>query len=108
MSMGSAANRTVRIADPRRTADLPRGFNLALFTTEAKNLGGDAGFALGGGQATGYATLVDGISQLALHRSQHRVHCRHQRLQGRVRHASRGVMQFVAKSGASPVPWIRL
>jgi hypothetical protein len=37
-------------------------FDLALFTPEAKNLGGDAGFTLGGGQAAGYATLVDGIS----------------------------------------------
>lgn len=37
-------------------------FNLAAMTPEAKNLGGDNGFALGGGQAAGYGTVLDGVS----------------------------------------------
>ena len=37
-------------------------FDLAALTPEAKNLGGDNGFVLGGGQAAGYGTTLDGIS----------------------------------------------
>ena len=37
-------------------------FDLAVLTPEAKNLGGDAGFSLGGGQAASYGTTLDGIS----------------------------------------------
>ena len=37
-------------------------FDLAVLTPEAKNLGGDNGFILGGGQAAGYGTTLDGIS----------------------------------------------
>ena len=37
-------------------------FNLAVLTPEAKNVGGDNGFILGGGQAAGYGTNLDGIS----------------------------------------------
>ena len=37
-------------------------FNLAAITPEAKALGGDAGFVLGGGQAAGYGTTLDGVS----------------------------------------------
>ena len=37
-------------------------FNLAALTPEAKNVGGDNGFILGGGQAAGYGTTLDGIS----------------------------------------------
>ncbi len=37
-------------------------FNLATMTPEAKNVGGDNGFILGGGQAAGYGTNLDGIS----------------------------------------------
>jgi hypothetical protein len=37
-------------------------FDLAALTPEAKNLGGDDGFMLGGGQAAGYGTTLDGIS----------------------------------------------
>lgn len=37
-------------------------FNLASMTPEAKPLGGDNGFALGGGQAAGYGTVLDGVS----------------------------------------------
>jgi hypothetical protein len=37
-------------------------FDLAQLTPEAKNLGGDTGFILGGGQAASYATTLDGVS----------------------------------------------
>jgi len=37
-------------------------FDLASLTPEAKNVGGDDGFILGGGQAAGYAATLDGIS----------------------------------------------
>jgi len=37
-------------------------FDLAVLTPEAKNLGGDNGFSLGGGQAAAYGTTLDGIS----------------------------------------------
>jgi len=37
-------------------------FDLAALTPEAKNLGGDNGFILGGGQAASYGTTLDGIS----------------------------------------------
>ncbi len=37
-------------------------FNLAALTPEAKNVGGDTGFILGGGQAAGYGTNLDGVS----------------------------------------------
>jgi hypothetical protein len=37
-------------------------FNLATLTPEAKNVGGDNGFILGGGQAAGYGTNLDGVS----------------------------------------------
>jgi hypothetical protein len=37
-------------------------FNLAALTPEAKNVGGDNGFILGGGQAAGYGTTLDGVS----------------------------------------------
>ena len=36
-------------------------FNLAALTPEAKNVGGDNGFILGGGQAAGYGTNLDGV-----------------------------------------------
>lgn len=37
-------------------------FNLAALTPEAKNVGGDNGFILGGGQAAGYGTNLDGVT----------------------------------------------
>ncbi len=37
-------------------------FDLAALTPEAKNLGGDNGFILGGGQAASYGTTLDGVS----------------------------------------------
>jgi len=37
-------------------------FNLANLTPEAKNVGGVRGFVLGGGQAAGYGTSLDGVT----------------------------------------------
>jgi len=37
-------------------------FDLAALTPESKNLGGDNGFMLGGGQASSYGTTLDGVS----------------------------------------------
>src|SRR5437763_14873577 len=37
-------------------------FDLASLTPESKNLGGDNGFILGGGQAASYGTTLDGVS----------------------------------------------
>ena len=37
-------------------------FNLAAITPDAKNLGGDAGFMIAGGQAAAYGTSLDGVS----------------------------------------------
>ncbi len=37
-------------------------FDLAALTPEAKNVGGDSGFILGGGQAASYGTTLDGVS----------------------------------------------
>ncbi len=37
-------------------------FDLAVLTPEAKNLGGEYGFILGGGQAAGYNVTLDGVS----------------------------------------------
>src|SRR5207249_1141613 len=37
-------------------------FDLAALTPESKNVGGDTGFLLGGGQAAAYGTTLDGIS----------------------------------------------
>jgi hypothetical protein len=37
-------------------------FDLAVLTPESKNLGGDNGFSLGGGQAASYGTTLDGVS----------------------------------------------
>ena len=37
-------------------------FDLAALTPEAKNIGGDDGFILGGGQAAGYGATLDGVS----------------------------------------------
>jgi len=37
-------------------------FDLAALTPDAKNVGGDNGFAIGGGQAANYASSLDGVS----------------------------------------------
>ena len=70
-------------------------FDLATLTPESKNVGGDAGFALGGGQAASYGATLDGVSvdhlacsaeelgrfQCTFCRSHNAVHRRHQRIQ---------------------------
>ena len=55
--MASAFDRYVR-----RLGTMRSPFNLAALTPEAKNVGGDNGFILGGGQAAGYGTNLDGVS----------------------------------------------
>ena len=37
-------------------------FDLASLAPDAKNLGGDNGFSVGGGQAASYGTSLDGVS----------------------------------------------
>ena len=90
-------------------------FDLAVLTPEAKNLGGDAGFALGGGQAAGYGTTLDGISadtSRALQKSwvssnspsveaitEFTVDTNG--FKAEFSHAAGGVMQFVTKSGTN-------
>jgi hypothetical protein len=37
-------------------------FDLASLTPDAKNVGGDTGFSIGGGQAAAYGTTLDGVS----------------------------------------------
>jgi hypothetical protein len=37
-------------------------FDLATLTPESKNVGGDAGFSLGGGQGASYGATLDGVS----------------------------------------------
>jgi hypothetical protein len=90
-------------------------FDLAVLTPEAKNLGGDAGFSLGGGQAAGYATTLDGISadtSRALQKSwvasnspsieaitEFTVDTNG--FKAEFGHAAGGVMQFVTKSGTN-------
>ncbi|HLJ18057.1 MAG TPA: TonB-dependent receptor [Bryobacteraceae bacterium] len=90
-------------------------FDLAVLTPEAKNLGGDAGFTLGGGQAAGYQTTLDGISadtSRALQKSwvasnspsveaitEFTVDTNG--FKAEYGHAAGGVMQFVTKSGTN-------
>jgi hypothetical protein len=90
-------------------------FDLAVLTPEGKNLGGDAGFALGGGQAAGYGTTLDGISadtSRALQKSwvssnspsveaitEFTVDTNG--FKAEFSHAAGGVMQFVTKSGTN-------
>lgn len=90
-------------------------FDLAVLTPEAKNLGGDAGFALGGGQAAGYGTTLDGISadtSRALQKTwvssnspsveaitEFTVDTNG--FKAEFSHAAGGVMQFVTKSGTN-------
>lgn len=90
-------------------------FDLAVLTPEAKNLGSDAGFSLGGGQAAGYGTTLDGISadtSRALQKSwvssnspsveaitEFTVDTNG--FKAEFSHAAGGVMQFVTKSGTN-------
>jgi hypothetical protein len=90
-------------------------FDLAALTPEAKNIGGDAGFSLGGGQAASYGATLDGVSvttSRALQKSwvasnapsveaitQFTVDTNG--FKAEYGHAGGGVMTFVAKSGTN-------
>ena len=50
----------IQVAVAQQGEDVP--FDLAALTPDAKNLGGDNGFSLGGGQAASYGTSLDGVS----------------------------------------------
>jgi hypothetical protein len=92
-------------------------FDLAVLTPEAKNLGGDNGFILGGGQAAGYGTTLDGIStNTSRALSQSWVSSNAPSLEAVTEfvvdtngfkaeygHASGGVMTFSSKSGTNQV-----
>ena len=90
-------------------------FDLAVLTPESKNNGGDAGFSLGGGQASAYQATVDGVSidtSRALQKSwvssnspsieaitEFTVDTNGYKAE--FSHANGGVMQFVTKSGGN-------
>src|SRR3954454_2124669 len=90
-------------------------FDLAALTPESKNIGGDAGFSLGGGQAASYGATLDGVSvttSRALQKSwvasnapsveaitQFTVDTNG--FKAEYGHAGGGVMTFVAKSGTN-------
>jgi hypothetical protein len=90
-------------------------FDLAVLTPEAKNLGGDAGFSLGGGQAAAYGTTLDGISantSRALQKSWVSTNAPSVEalteftvdtngFKAEYSHANGGVMTFVTKSGTN-------
>lgn len=90
-------------------------FDLANITPEAKPLGGDNGFVLGGGQAAGYGTNLDGVSAnttRALSQSWVAVNAPSVEaiteftvdtngFKAEYGHASGGVMNFVSKSGTN-------
>ena len=62
--------KTSSVLENRLVQDLPlevagtvrTPFNLAAITPDAKNLGGDSGFMIAGGQAAAYGTSLDGVS----------------------------------------------
>jgi len=90
-------------------------FDLAALTPESKNVGGDAGFSLGGGQGASYGATLDGVSvttSRALQKSwvasnapsveaitQFTVDTNG--FKAEYGHAGGGVMTFVAKSGTN-------
>jgi outer membrane receptor protein involved in Fe transport len=90
-------------------------FDLAALTPEGKNLGGDNGFILGGGQAAGYGTTLDGVSTnttRALSQSWVAVNAPSLEaiteftvdtngFKAEYGHAAGGVMTFVSKSGTN-------
>jgi Carboxypeptidase regulatory-like domain len=90
-------------------------FDLASLTSEAKNLGGTTGFALGGGQAAAYGTQLDGVSSNNT-RAQYTVMVQYNQpsldaitefsvetngYKAEFGHASGGVMIFATKSGTN-------
>ena len=90
-------------------------FDLASLTPEAKNLGGDNGFILGGGQAAAYGTNLDGVSantSRALSKSWVATNAPSLEavteftvdtngFKAEFGHAGGGVMNFVSKSGTN-------
>ena len=90
-------------------------FDLATLTPEAKNVGGDNGFALGGGQAASYQATLDGVSvntSRALSKSWvasnapsveaiTEFNVNTNGFKAEYGHAGGGVMTFVAKSGTN-------
>src|SRR5260221_877905 len=90
-------------------------FDLAQMTPESKQLGGDNGFILGGGQAAGYGTTLDGVSTnttRALSQSWVAVNAPSLEaiteftvdtngFKAEYGHAAGGVMTFVSKSGTN-------
>ena len=90
-------------------------FDLATLTPEAKNVGGDNGFILGGGQAASYGTNLDGVSAnttRALSQSWVAVNAPSLEavtefsvdtngFKAEYGHAGGGVMNFVSKSGTN-------
>jgi hypothetical protein len=90
-------------------------FDLATLTPEAKQLGGDNGFMLGGGQAASYGTNLDGVSvntTRALQQSWVAVNAPSLEaiteftvdtngFKAEYGHAGGGVMNFVSKSGTN-------
>jgi hypothetical protein len=90
-------------------------FDLANTTPEAKNLGGDNGFILGGGQAASYGTNLDGVSvntTRALQQSWVAVNAPSLEaiseftvdsngFKAEFGHASGGLMNFVSKGGTN-------
>jgi hypothetical protein len=90
-------------------------FDLASMTPEAKNLGGDNGFMLGGGQAASYGTNLDGVSAnttRALSKSWVSTNAPSLEaiteftvdtngFKAEYGHAGGGVMNFVSKSGSN-------
>ncbi len=90
-------------------------FDLAILTPEAKQLGGDNGFMLGGGQAASYGTNLDGVSAnttRALQQSWVAVNAPSLEaiteftvdsngFKAEFGHAGGGLMNFVSKSGTN-------
>jgi hypothetical protein len=90
-------------------------FDLAALTPESKNVGGDAGFSLGGGQAASYGATLDGVSvttSRALQKSWINSNAPSVEamteftvdtngFKAEYGHAGGGVMTFVAKSGTN-------
>jgi len=90
-------------------------FDLAALTPEAKTLGGDAGFSLGGGQAAAYQATLDGVSvdtSRALQKSWVTTNAPSVEAlteftvdtngyKAEFSHANGGVMTFVTKSGTN-------
>jgi Carboxypeptidase regulatory-like domain/TonB dependent receptor len=90
-------------------------FDLAALTPESKNVGGDAGFSLGGGQGASYGATLDGVSvttSRALQKSwvdsnapsveaMTEFTVDTNGFKAEYGHAGGGVMTFVAKSGTN-------